>query len=291
MVTANISDNESPRLKLVSEKANRLRNFKQVQCNKTDQNCLEKEFNTLSPKKSTEKLSKKVTVDVRKVSQKDYLEPFFTYKIENSTIEIDSKKFMYRNSWSTYPVYLTNSFESLHPKTHISLRKCLSSPPNMTAPDSSSTKSKSPVASFPLGNFKNDEKLKTSIRNPLTNSVKFKRNGNFGQSTIRRRFLRSSMEMGIAKTLFTVVLTVTMTTFPFIGMTVYRIGIDEWSNSETTWFVVTMTILISNSFWNSIIYGARMPYFRQMIKRTWCRYFNEVRFCSKIMRSNVRQKT
>ena len=107
------------------------------------------------------------------------------------------------------------------------------------------------------------------------------------QSTIRRRALRTrTMEMGIAKTLLTVVLTVTMTTCPLIAVSAYRMRVGgDWGDRETTWLVVAMTMLTSNSWWNSMIYGARMPYFRQMMKRAWCRYFGGVRCCGKTVRS------
>ena len=270
-------------------------NFENYQNDSFNNSCSDTVETKLSPKEINFPKIKKVTVEMSEVNHySNRLSPSSAFHIKLSENSFVAKQLVYRRSWSGYPFddLSINDFGqlSLKNRSHAPLKMSHSSPATSTQRKSSFRKKKVSTTKIPKS-FTENQVNSCMFQRRLPSFRRMHRNGNAGQSTIRRRVLRTrTMEIGIAKTLFTVVLTITMTTFPFIGMTVYRIGRDDWSNSETTWFVVTMTILISNSLWNSIIYGARMPYFRQMIKRTWCRYFNEVRCCSKIMRSNVRRK-
>ena len=265
-------NNKTPRLKPSSENKKRMSTSKQMENNKTDKTCPDKNFDCSSLKTSKEALNKQIAVKIRKLSKTDCLKPLYACAYGK---KFEAKQLMYRNSWGKYP--LTSSFESLDRLANAPLRKCLSYP---HTPQASSFK-KPPTASSPSAGVKNSKK---SLKRNLNSSVRFKRSGNFGQSTIRRRFLqRSSAEMGIAKTLFYVVIAVTMTTCPLIATLL--MNSSDWGDRETTWLVVAMTMLVSNSWWNSMIYGARMPYFRQMMKRAWCRYFGGVRCCGKMTRS------
>ena len=100
------------------------------------------------------------------------------------------------------------------------------------------------------------------------------------QSSVRiaRNMLRSkSMELSIAKTLLTVVLTFTLASTPIIAVVTFMLARNkstslERLNFEVTGLVCCILLLFTNSLWNSLIYGARMPYFKHMLKRT-CRYF------------------
>ena len=82
-----------------------------------------------------------------------------------------------------------------------------------------------------------------------------------------KEFIMSkSFESNIARTLVAVIIVFTVAVLPLL---IVLSQIKPWDqstptqrNKDATSLVIAIAILLSNSFWNCLIYGTRMPYFR-----------------------------
>lgn len=112
-----------------------------------------------------------------------------------------------------------------------------------------------------------------STKSSIRRGGNIRRKSSFSRA--RALFLTRTYEYNIAKTLLAVVLTFTVTSLPLIVVLASLQegrGIPQRTiNEEVTALVVSVVVLFSNSLWNCLIYGAKMPYFRQSFER----FFNQ----------------
>ena len=225
------------------------------------------------------------------LSQTRFLSPEKARTLDYTEKSVRSKKELYRRSWSGSPYEMSDFTEASDPSICKSKHKRLVatlSDPNKNQQSSNRShrkRSTSSLSNFNPATQKQEVTISTNSHSffQRQHSLHGSRRKYQRQSSVRiaRKMLRTrSMELSIAKTLMTVVLTFTLTSTPIIMVVLFRISrrtkaTYEKLNSEITGLVCAILILFSNSLWNSLVYGARMPYFRNMVKRI-CQYFSRM---------------
>ena len=109
-----------------------------------------------------------------------------------------------------------------------------------------------------------------------------------------KEFLMSkSFESNIARTLVAVIAVFTLAVLPLL---IVLSQIKPWvqsslsqRNRDATALVVAVTILLSNSLWNCLIYGTRMPYFRSAVAQIVRKLFRckQNVSCSRVLRRKL----
>lgn len=168
-----------------------------------------------------------------------------------------------------------------------------SSPPKATAvAHQLSDGSSGAQASTPAASIKpTDRKSECAARNPRT-PTRMRRKSSVFRA---REFIRlKTFESNIAKTLFGVVIAITIAVLPLlivlICIAVEAARTPFQLKENVSRVVLTMAILFSNSLWNCLIYGARMPYFRQAISRLFRRSLSRLKttYCGRSFRNVCR---
>ncbi|CAK8695062.1 uncharacterized protein LOC143447509 [Clavelina lepadiformis] len=171
-----------------------------------------------------------------------------------------AKRILCRRSWSGY-----SSETDFKPDSIKQVSKPSPKLPRRWQSLKTATTPSTPITSSGL-----DRKCDTTRHSRSTTRVRRK------SSIFRARELirPNSYESNIAKTLLAVVVTFSFAIVPFLIISSQISTTPENKtmskiNGEVSALTVVLTILISNSFWNCFIYGARMPYFRPAIIRVF----------------------
>ena len=108
------------------------------------------------------------------------------------------------------------------------------------------------------------------VRNPYSRSRR--------RSSIFRAkefMMSNTFESNVAKSLLAVVIALSFSILPILFMfpQLVRHENNFLSNSNTSFMVISTLVLLSNSLWNCLIYGARTRYFQTTLRRTFGKAF------------------
>ena len=226
---------------------------------------------------------KRVTIRIEGENQRNYKNIFLKCHSVDDALPAGyvAKRILFRRSWDCPSVdpehFQQRSNTNISPQLlKRSVSNVASKPPKISPPTS-------PI---PLFTRKCDTPL--SARTPPARARR--------RSSIFRAkefIMSNSFESNIARTLVTVIAVFTLAILPLLVVLALVTPVTEasfaQSNKDVTSLVVAITILLSNSLWNCLIYGARMPYFRRAMGQILRRVFRcqGSYLCAKLLRRKL----